>query len=120
MEVLVALLVLSIVMTTSMAAFLERNRRLQQASEIILAYQALANEAELRRRHDFDQLESQAATFLTDTDILEPLGDFGTAVNVQRANPGVKHVTMTVRWRNGEREARLALVRVDTGGTNFW
>lgn len=119
-EVLVALLVLSVVMTTSLAAFLERNKRLQQASEIILAYQALANEAELRRRHDFHQLESQAATFLTDTDILEPLGDFGTAVKVDPGRPGVKHVTMTVRWRNGEREARLALVRVDTGGSNFW
>jgi hypothetical protein len=29
-------------------------------------------------------------------------------------------VTMTIRWNNGQREARLALVRVDTGGGNLW
>lgn len=119
-EVLVALLVLSVVLTVSMAAFLERNRRLQQANEIILAYQALANEAEIRRRHAYHELEAKEPTFVTSTEILAPLGDYGTAVKVEQAQPGVKRVTMTIRWRNGEREARLALVRVDTGGTNLW
>lgn len=119
-EVLVALLVLSVVLTISMAAFLERNRRLQQASEIILAYQALANEAEIRRRQPYGNLEDEKPAFVTSTEILAPLGDFGTAVKVELESPGVKRVTMTVRWRNGEREARLALLRVETGGSNFW
>ena len=119
-EVLAALLILTLVITMSLAAFVERNKRLRQASEIILAYQALANEAEFRRRDDFGTLEAQPAQFKSETDLLAPLAPFGTAVRVQQTQPGVKNVTMTVRWANGVREARLVLVRVDTGGTNLW
>ena len=119
-EVLVAFLILTLVITTSLAAFVERARRKQQASEIILAYQSLANEAEYRRRIDFDDLDSAQQDFISDTRILRPLGDYGTAVRVDRTSPTVKNVTMTIRWKNGAREARLALVRVDTGGTNLW
>ncbi|MEA2325633.1 MAG: hypothetical protein QOE68_592, partial [Thermoanaerobaculia bacterium] len=32
----------------------------------------------------------------------------------------VKNVTLTVRWSNGKRQARLALVRSDTGGSGLW
>lgn len=119
-EVLAALVILTLIITMSLAAFLERNRRLQQASEIIVAYQALANEAEYRRRMPFASLETEPPDFVSETDILEPLAPYGTAVEVEEESAGVKHVTMTVRWRNGEREARLALVRVDTGGSNLW
>ena len=42
-EVLVGLLVLTIVITTTIVIFTERNKRLKQANETILAYQALAN-----------------------------------------------------------------------------
>ncbi|MEA2489261.1 MAG: hypothetical protein QOH21_1053, partial [Acidobacteriota bacterium] len=45
-EVLVALLILTLVITSSLVVFVERNRRMQQASELVLAYQALSNEAE--------------------------------------------------------------------------
>ncbi len=119
-EVLVALLILTLVITMSLAAFVERNNRLRQASEMILAYQALANEAEYRRRINFDELEAASQRFVSDTELLAPLGEFGTAVQVVRTQAGIKNVTMTVRWKNGQREARLALVRVDTGGTNLW
>jgi prepilin-type N-terminal cleavage/methylation domain-containing protein len=119
-EVLAALLILTLVITMSLAAFVERNRRLRQASEIILAYQALANEAEYRRRIDFTSLETSPPQFVSDTALLAPLTPFGTAVQVTQTQPGVKNVTMTVRWNNGARQARLALVRVDTGGTNLW
>jgi prepilin-type N-terminal cleavage/methylation domain-containing protein len=119
-EILVAFLILTLVITMSLAAFVERNRRLQQASEIVLAYQALANEAEYRRRMDFAGLESEPAEFVSDTAILAPLPGVGTVVAVRRTKPGVKNVLMTIRWRNGERQARLELVRVDTGGTNLW
>jgi prepilin-type N-terminal cleavage/methylation domain-containing protein len=116
-EVLAALLILTFVITSSLWAFLERNKRLQQASEIVLAYQALANEAEYLRRHDFKTLEAYGDTFqsLSDTTLLVPLAPYGTAVKVEVLKPGVKNVTMTVRWHNGEREARLGLIRVDTG-----
>ncbi|MGZ5432231.1 MAG: type II secretion system protein [Thermoanaerobaculia bacterium] len=119
-EVLVAFMILTIVMTTSLAAFLERNRRLQQASEIILAYQALANEAEYRRRMSYPSLETQPVEFVSDVAVLKPLEPFGTIVSVKEVQPGVKHVLMTIRWKNGERQAKLELVRVDTGGSNLW
>ena len=117
-EVLAALLILTFVVTSSLWAFLERNRRLQQASEIMLAYQALANEAEYLRRENFASLETYGQEFksLEDTTLLLPLEPYGTAVKVEVVQPGVKNVTMTIRWHNGEREARLGLVRVETGG----
>ena len=43
-EVLVGLLILTIVITTTIVMFTERHRRLRQANETILAYQALSNE----------------------------------------------------------------------------
>lgn len=122
-EVLVALLVLTVVITVSLGAFLERNRRLQQATEMVLAYQALANEAEYRRRIPFDELDNPQkwpTTFLSDPDVLEALESAETIVAVELIKPGVKNVTMTVRWRNGERSARLGIVRVDTGGSPLW
>lgn len=119
-EVLAALLILTLVITMSLAAFVERSKRMRQASEIILAYQALANEAEYRRRIDFAALEAASPQFVSDTALLAPLAPFGTAVSVQSTKPGVKNVTLTVRWGKGLREAKLALVRVDTGGTSLW
>lgn len=119
-ELLVAFLILTLVLTMSMAAFLERNKRLQQAGEIILAYQALANEAEYRRRMDYAGLESEADSFVSSTEVLAPLAPYATIVSVKQSKPGVKNVLMTIRWRNGERQARLELVRVDTGGSNLW
>jgi len=119
-EVLAALLILTLVITMSLAAFVERSKRLRQASETILAYQALANEAEYRRRIDFAALDTAQPQFISDTSLLAPLQPFATVVSVRQTQPGVKDVSMTVRWNNGLREAKLALVRVDTGGTNLW
>jgi prepilin-type N-terminal cleavage/methylation domain-containing protein len=118
-ELLMALLILTIVITTSMAAFLERNRRQQQAREILAVYQALANEAEYWRRLPYAQLESYQQ-FQSDHPILSTLGDYKTIVAVTSTEPNVTKVTLTVRWGNGKREARLMLKRVDTGGTNLW
>jgi prepilin-type N-terminal cleavage/methylation domain-containing protein len=119
-EVLAAMLILTLIITMSLAAFVERNKRLRQASEIILAYQALANEAEYRRRIDFASLETAKPQFISDTQLLAPLAPFTTVVTVQKTKPAVKNVTMTVRWNSGTREAALSLTRVDTGGTNLW
>ena len=119
-EILIAFMIIMLVITISLAAFVERNRRLQQASEIILASQALANEAEYRRRIDYVDLEKAQPAFLSNTAILAPLAPFTTIVSVKQSQPGVKNVLMTIRWRNGERQAKLELVRVDTGGTNLW
>lgn len=120
-EVMAAFLVLTFVSTSSLWAFLERNKRLQQASEIILAYQALANEAEFRRRVDFDKLDAAPIAFdLSNLELLAPMEPVEAWVKVDLVKPGVKNVTMTVRWKNREREARLAIVRVYTGGGSLF
>ena len=114
------LVILAIVITTTLAVFVERTRRLQQASEMILAYQALSNEAELRRRIDFAQLETASPEFMTNTLIIEPLAPFKTYVTVEDTQPGVKNVTLLITWQKGKRVAKLELVRANTGGSNLW
>jgi prepilin-type N-terminal cleavage/methylation domain-containing protein len=117
-EVLIALLVLTVVITVSMAAFLERNKRLQQASEITLAYQALANEAEFRRRVPYAQLEGyspKAFVSIADVDVLAALAPYETEIDVRKIKPDVKNVTMIIRWRDGKRSAQLSVLRADTG-----
>lgn len=119
-ELLFALLVLTIVITTSLAVFVERARRLQMASETILAYQALSNEAEVRRRVDYNALEAGGDFFRSDTEIIKPLEPYTTRIDVEPDKPGVKKVTISIRWRGGKRVASLGLLRVDTGGSNLW
>ena len=122
-EVLVGLLILAIVITTTISMFAERQKRLRQANETILAYQALANEAEIWRRINFSKLDDVSAkkpTFQSDTTILSPLAPFSTSVKVDTARADVKNVTLTVRWNNAQRTAKLGIVRVDTGGSSLW
>jgi prepilin-type N-terminal cleavage/methylation domain-containing protein len=116
-EIMAALVILTFVITTSLWAFLERSKRLQQASEIVLAYQALANEAEYQRRVPFGQLVvgSKERFDPSNVELLGPLEPFHAVVEVDLVKTGVKNVTMTVRWKNDQREARLAIARVDTG-----
>jgi prepilin-type N-terminal cleavage/methylation domain-containing protein len=120
LEVLAALLIVTFVITTSLWVFLERNKRIQQASEITLAYQALANEAEYWRREDYSQLEKQPPTFKSTTEILAPLAPYETVVGVQEIKPGIKRVTLTIRWAESKREAKLNVLRVNTGGGPLW
>lgn len=119
-ELLVALLVLTVVITTTIYMFTQRAQHLREANETILAYQALANEAEIWRRIPFASLDGSGTAFLSDTAILQPLTPFTTAVKVEKARPDVKQVTLTVRWHNGDKQAQLALLRADTGGSNLW
>jgi prepilin-type N-terminal cleavage/methylation domain-containing protein len=117
-EVLAALLVLAIVITTTMAMFVERQKRMQAANETILVYQAIANEIEVRRRIPYDQLESASTTFVTDTAILAPLAPFAATVTVAPPASSVKAVTLSVRWK--KRVERVTITRADTGGGNLW
>ena len=118
LEVLVAMLILTLVITTTLAVFLERNRRIQQANETIVAYQVLANEAEVQRRIAFNELED--GPFLSTTELLQPLAPFTTSVEVRPRRPNVKNVTLTITWRGGAKSAVLKLARVNTGGDNLW
>jgi len=119
-EVLVALLILAIVITTTIAMFAERQKRLRQAQETVLAYQALANEAELWRRVDFNGLDAQPLTFRSDTAILAPLTPYVTTVKIDTPRSDVRNITLTIRWDIARHSASLALARADTGGTNLW
>lgn len=121
-ELLAALVVLTIVIMTSLSVFSERRSRLNQASELILAYQVLANEAEMERRVPFDEV-LPSATFQSDTSILKPLGAYTTKIDVNAPNGGIKEVTLSITWYDtklNQKKASLLVERVDTGGANLW
>lgn len=118
-ELLFALMILTLVITTTLAVFVERTRRLRQASEMILAYQVLANEAELQRRVAFADI-MPSSEFTTPTGLLNPLQPYTTRIDVTSETIGMKTVTMSIHWNHRQREATLAIMRVDTGGGNLW
>jgi prepilin-type N-terminal cleavage/methylation domain-containing protein len=120
-EVLVALAILAIVITTTIAMFAERTKRLREASETIIAYQALSNEAEHWRRLDFATIDDLAQQKFQSTDlsVLAPLAPYSTSVKVETPQADVRNVTLTIRWATN-REARLAIARASTGGTGLW
>ena len=90
-EVLVALAILAIVITTTIAMFAERTKRMREASETILAWQALSNEAELWRRVPFAQIDDPASqTFQSDLTLLKPLAPYTTAVKVDAPRADVR------------------------------
>jgi prepilin-type N-terminal cleavage/methylation domain-containing protein len=118
-EVLVALAILAIVITTTIAMFAEKTRRMREASETILAFQALSNEAEYWRRESFTQIDQPAnQTFKSDPTILGPLAPYTTEVKVDSPRADVRNVTLTIKW--AKREAHLGIARADTGGSGLW
>ncbi len=127
-ELLVALVILAIVITTTLAMFARRSQYLRESNETILVWQAIWNEMEIWRRLPWSNLEGQAPKFQSDLEILKPLGTVETAVDVKvsKDDPHIKNVTLTVRWgydakkKLFQRDAHLSLLRADTGGTNLW
>jgi prepilin-type N-terminal cleavage/methylation domain-containing protein len=118
-ETLVALAILAIVITTTIAMFAERARRLREANETILAFQALSNEAEYWRRQPFAQIDNpDNQTFKSDLAILAPMVPYTTAVKVDSPRLDVRNVTLTIRW--AKREAHLGIARANTGGSGLW
>lgn len=118
-ETLVALAILAIVITTTIAMFAERTRRLRDANETVLAFQALSNEAEYWRRQSIAQIDNpDNQTFKSDLTILAPLAPYTTAVTVESPRADVRSVTLTIRW--AKREAHLGIARADTGGSGLW
>lgn len=127
-ELLVALVILGIVITTTLAMFAKRQAYIRESSETILVWQAIWNESEIWRRIDWASLESHAGPFESDTSILLPLRPFRTTtkVAVSTDDPNVKNVTLLVEWEWDKehkifhRNARLSVLRSDTGGSNLW
>ncbi len=127
-EVLVALVILSIIITTTIAMFARRQQYLRESSETILVWQAIWNESEIWRRIDWSALDAQPKTFHSDVAILAPLGQSETRVEVAKSadDAHVKNVTLTVLWEYDKdkkiygRNAHVSILRSDTGGTNLW
>lgn len=120
-ETLVGLLILAFVLTTSLAVFVERQKRLRQADELIAVYQALANEAEVSRVIPFSSLTPGTSTFRSDTSILAGVSGVSTSVTVRPWNSGARLVEMTVQWNDGTRTETMSIVRVNPGaGGSFW
>ena len=127
-EVLVALVILGLVITTTIAMFARRSQYLRESSETILVWQAMWNEMEIWRRLNWATLESQPPQFRSDLTILSPLGPVDTKVDVKVSadDPHVKNVTLTLFWDYDKdkkiyrRDAHVSLLRADTGGTNLW
>jgi len=120
-EVLVSLLILSFIVTTSLAIFFDRHDRLERAGQVVRAYQALANEAEVIRHVPFIELEpGESTTFQSGRAILYGFPDLETVVRIQETSIGLKEVLLTVRWNRGQRSAALTVLRTDTGGGQLW
>lgn len=120
-ETLAGLLILAFILTTSLAVFGERQRRLRHADELIAVYQALANEAEVSRVVPFTSLAPGSTTFRSDTSILAELPGVRTSVTVSEWKAGARLVEMKVEWNDGERVESMSIVRADTGpGGSFW
>jgi prepilin-type N-terminal cleavage/methylation domain len=128
LEVIVALAIMAVVITTTIVMFGERQHYLREANETILVSQTLWNEAEIWRRIGWAQLDSQGPTFQSDLTLLQPLQPLATEVTVAPAEDDarVKNVTLTIRWnvdpklKKFTREAHLSVLRADTGGSGLW
>ena len=114
------MVILALVITSSLAVLVERAKRQREATETILAYQALANEVEVRRRMNFTELDTAPPKFVTDTLILIPLAPYLTKVSIDQPSTDVKNLTLQVIWQHGKRTATLHISRVNTGGSNLW
>jgi prepilin-type N-terminal cleavage/methylation domain-containing protein len=124
-EVLAALLVLTIVVTTTLGMFVERRKHMKNANETILAYQGLANEVEVWRHFRFDELETRvtdATGFYADMTILQPLRPYKTLVEIKKTNANTANIHLTITWGDAKtsRSASLDVVRCNTGGSNLW
>jgi prepilin-type N-terminal cleavage/methylation domain-containing protein len=127
-EVLAALVILGIVITTTLFMFAKRAAHLRESSETILVWQAIWNETEIWRRIDWTALEAQPKEFQSDLAILEPLKPYKTTIEITTSadDPNVKNVVLRVEWVEDKtkkvylRKAQLSVLRADTGGTNLW
>lgn len=120
-EVLVALVILAIVITTTLAMFVERNKKMREANETILAWQILSNEAEYWRHVDFDQLELGVNDGVkVPTPLADPLKPYTARATIVNTSDTVRTVTIEVRWNKGERHATLDVVRTQTNAGNLW
>ncbi len=120
-ETLAGLLILAFVLTTSLLIFTQRQKRMREADEMIVAWQALSNEAEFVRLVPFGSLSTGSShPFEAGSTLVSSLDRATTSVEVADWKPGVKQVVLTVKWNGGARRAILTVVRSATPGGQFW
>lgn len=120
-EVLAALLILTLVILTSLTVFGDRARRLRDAGEMTLAWQALANETEARRRQPFEALvPGETVPFVTDPAAGGALEGASGEVTIAEAMPQVRALILRIEWRGGTKSAETTVYRASTGGGALW
>lgn len=120
-EVLAGLVILSFIITTSLGVFYERERTHRRAEEMMLAWQVLANEAEIVRRIPYGNLGAlDGLSFQSELELVEGLEGLSTRIEIEETKPMLKEVTLTLTWGEGRRDATVTVLRSDTGGTNLW
>lgn len=120
-EVLAGLLILTLVITTSLAILFERERRLRRAEETVLVWQVMANEVEHLRHVPYGSLTPGTEhSFETDLALLGSFDRLETSVRIEQESPMAKKLSLRVTWGAEPRTAAVAIHRVDTGGGNLW
>jgi len=119
-EVLIALAILAVVITMTLAMFTMRAKRMAAANETMLAWQAISNEVEYWRHVPYDALQKGTLDFKSSTEIIGPLAPYDAKVEIGDPNDSVKQVTISIKWQNGKRQEKITINRVHTGGNNLW
>lgn len=120
-ETLAALLILAFILTTSLLIFTQRQKRLREADEMIIVWQALSNEAEFVRLAPYGSLTTGSSRpFEAGSTLLASLDRPTTSVAVTNWKQGVKRVVLTVSWNGSARHASLTVIRSATPGGQFW
>ncbi len=119
-EVLVALLILAVVITTTLTMFTMRSKRMAGANQTMLAWQAISNEVGYWRRMPYVALQKGAMDFQTSTEIIGPLAPYEAKVEISDPKNWVKEVTISISWEGGKRLEKITISRVDTGANNLW
>lgn len=119
-EALAGLVILSLIITTSLAVFFERERRLREAADSVVVWQALANEAEYRRHMRYAELlPVPEESFKSDTSLLQSLDHARAVVKITLASPQTKRLTLTVTWGKGKHSSLEMLRATIPGGALF-
>jgi prepilin-type N-terminal cleavage/methylation domain-containing protein len=120
-EILLAILILGIVITTSLFVYYERERRMVEAGELMLVWQVLGNEAEARRYASWAmQAPGPPQPFYTDLALLAQLESVVAEAAIEQVDAETRKILLRVSWRNGGREATAEVIRTDTGGDSLW
>ncbi|HVT44028.1 MAG TPA: type II secretion system protein [Thermoanaerobaculia bacterium] len=120
-EILVALVILGLIVTTSLAIFYDRQKRLRAADEMIIAWQILANEAEVWRHRPYDSLVPGASSaFLSDPELLAQLPGAKASAAIEHSGPALRSIHLTIHWSDSAKKAEVAVLRSDTGGGSLW